>query len=57
MFLDIDQVWNDEQAGNDLAYCGCGWPHYMLIPKGTPSGFKCRLFAMLTDYEQDKVRI
>lgn len=35
--------------------CGCGWPNHMLIPKGTPSGMKYDLFAMVSDYELDRV--
>nr|CCC55880.1 putative polyxenus lagurus prophenoloxidase [Polyxenus lagurus] len=36
-------------------FCGCGWPNHMLLPKGKPEGMKFILFAMLTDWNQDKV--
>lgn len=38
-----------------LSFCGCGWPQHMLIPKGTHEGFPAELFAMVTDYNIDKV--
>ncbi|XP_046989756.1 phenoloxidase 1-like [Schistocerca americana] len=38
-----------------FAYCGCGWPQHMLIPKGTTEGFPAELFVMITDYDIDKV--
>ncbi|XP_071525779.1 phenoloxidase 1-like [Panulirus ornatus] len=36
--------------------CGCGWPHHMLLPRGTPSGMDFQVFFMLTDWEKDKVK-
>lgn len=44
------------ETGMKYNYCGCGWPHHMLIPKGTPEGYKCELFVMISDYDLDKVR-
>lgn len=37
------------------SFCGCGWPQHMLVPKGTPEGFECELFVMISDYEKDYV--
>ncbi|XP_022907906.2 phenoloxidase 2-like [Onthophagus taurus] len=36
-------------------FCGCGWPHHLLVPKGKPEGYPMQLFVMISDYEQDKV--
>ncbi|CAH2093351.1 unnamed protein product [Euphydryas editha] len=36
-------------------FCGCGWPHHLLIPKGTASGFAMTLFCMITNWEEDRV--
>jgi hypothetical protein len=36
-------------------FCGCGWPQHMLIPRGNTSGYRCELFVMISDYEQDRV--
>lgn len=36
-------------------FCGCGWPQYMLIPKGTPEGMPCELFVMISNIDDDKV--
>lgn len=32
-----------------------GWPEYMLIPKGTPEGFPCQLFVMVTETLNESV--
>ncbi|XP_046387012.1 phenoloxidase 1-like [Ischnura elegans] len=42
----------------DLAsfnFCGCGWPEHMLVPKGTPEGFPCQLFVMISNFNDDRV--
>ncbi|XP_038106639.1 phenoloxidase 2 [Culex quinquefasciatus] len=36
-------------------FCNCGWPHHLLLPKGTPEGLKFDLFAMISDYAGDTV--
>lgn len=45
----------EKNADELLSYCGCGWPHHLLIGRGRPNGLACTLFVMITDYEQDKV--
>ncbi|GLH01680.1 CLUMA_CG020362, isoform A [Gryllus bimaculatus] len=37
-------------------YCGCGWPHHMLLPMGTREGFQADLFVMVSDYAADEYR-
>ncbi|CAB3245542.1 unnamed protein product [Arctia plantaginis] len=39
----------------EFDFCGCGWPHHMLIPKGTAGGFPVALFVMLSNWEQDRI--
>nr|ACZ97553.1 prophenoloxidase subunit 1 [Plutella xylostella] len=39
----------------DFDFCGCGWPHHMLIPKGTQQGWNCVLFCMITNWNEDRV--
>ncbi|XP_061400199.1 phenoloxidase 2-like [Musca vetustissima] len=39
----------------EFNFCGCGWPQHMLIPKGLPGGLRCELFAMVSNYEDDRV--
>lgn len=54
-YRDLD---SSELTGPDLAqfnFCGCGWPHNMLIPKGNIGGLLFDLFAMVSDYEVDRV--
>lgn len=40
---------------DDFNFCGCGWPHHMLIPKGSPEGFASVLFVMVSNLETDWV--
>nr|CAC04148.1 phenoloxidase III [Pimpla hypochondriaca] len=30
-------------------FCGCGWPQYMLVPKGTEKGLPMDLFVMISN--------
>ncbi|CAG4931475.1 unnamed protein product [Colias eurytheme] len=39
----------------DFDFCGCGWPHHMLIPKGTAEGFPMVLFCMVSNWAEDRV--
>lgn len=36
-------------------FCGCGWPHHMLVPKGDEDGVEFVLFVMVSDYMKDQV--
>lgn len=40
-----------------LAFCGCGWPSNMLIPRGKRQNFACQLFVMISDGDEDQVKI
>lgn len=46
----------DEYAFN---FCGCGWPHHLLIPRGSPEqengGLHCQMFVMVSKYDDDHV--
>lgn len=49
---------NRPQGGDELSqfnFCGCGWPDHMLLPRGSPEGFQCQLFVMISNYENDRV--
>lgn len=37
------------------AFCGCGWPHHLLLPMGRIEGLRFVLFAMCSNWELDKV--
>jgi Hemocyanin, ig-like domain len=55
-FRNID--FNRPAGGDELEqfnFCGCGWPHHMLLPKGSPEGYACHLFVMISNYEDDRV--
>ncbi|XP_055602435.1 phenoloxidase 8-like [Uranotaenia lowii] len=44
------------QPGTEVyRFCNCGWPHHLLIPKGTAEGMQFDLFAMISDYSGDTV--
>ncbi|CAL8095574.1 unnamed protein product [Orchesella dallaii] len=40
---------------NTMPFCGCGWPHHLLIPKGKRDGLSMDLFAMITNSAEDAV--
>jgi hypothetical protein len=53
--LDRNRAPEGSEAEAENNICGCGWPQHMLIPKGTPSGMRFDLFAMISNYEEDQV--
>jgi tyrosinase len=48
---------SDIAPGDDPndAYCECGWPYHLLLPRGTAFGMYFRLFAIVTDGTLDVV--
>lgn len=36
-------------------FCGCGWPHHMLLPKGNEAGVQYDLFVMVSNGADDAV--
>ncbi|XP_049851220.1 phenoloxidase 1-like isoform X2 [Schistocerca gregaria] len=46
---------SDPTNSDGFVYCGCGWPHHMLVPKGKPEGLAAELFVMVSDYAKDHV--
>lgn len=53
-YRDLSNVPAERQQLSN--FCGCGWPHNLLIPKGKPEGMPCELFVMISNYADDKVR-
>ncbi|CAG4931483.1 unnamed protein product [Colias eurytheme] len=45
----------DVSQSAELQFCGCGWPHHLLVPKGTTEGFPMVIFCMISNWEDDKV--
>ncbi|GFT57363.1 hemocyanin F chain [Nephila pilipes] len=45
----------DKGTEEDDSYCACGWPDYLLVPRGNHKGMDFVLFVMLTDYAKDRV--
>jgi len=51
--LTIPSNFNGADAGDN--HCECGWPHHLLVPRGTTDGMVFDFFAMVTDGEVDEV--
>lgn len=39
----------------EFDFCGCGWPHHMLVPKGNAQGYPMVLFVMVSNWNEDRV--
>lgn len=53
--LDQDRPTEGTAEAEEFDFCGCGWPHHMLIPKGTPQGMPVDLFCMISNWENDRI--
>ncbi|CAB0017040.1 unnamed protein product, partial [Nesidiocoris tenuis] len=53
-FRNLNQAPQSGQELQRYMFCGCGWPHHMLIPKGTADGYPCELFVMVSNWADDK---
>lgn len=56
-FLKLKKLPTAAPSPSVKEYCGCGWPHNLLIPKGRVEGMRFQLFVMVTDWENDKVML
>ncbi|KAK5640166.1 hypothetical protein RI129_010977 [Pyrocoelia pectoralis] len=55
-FRDVDA--NRPTGGpalDQFNFCGCGWPQHLLVFKGTPEGYPCHLFVMISNIADDRV--
>ncbi|KAF5291756.1 hypothetical protein FQA39_LY14244 [Lamprigera yunnana] len=53
-----ERTFRDLEGGDELEqfnFCGCGWPHYLLLAKGTPKEMPCHLFVMVSNFEDDRI--
>lgn len=41
----------------EFDFCGCGWPHHMLLPKGDNNGYPMQLFVMVSNWAEDGVSL
>ncbi|KAB0791115.1 hypothetical protein PPYR_02915 [Photinus pyralis] len=53
--LEANRPAEGTDAVEQFNFCGCGWPHHLLIPKGTPEGKDSHLFVMISNYDDDRV--
>jgi len=49
------QIFGDLKTSDDEDHCHCGWPEYMLVPKGNYHGMEFEMFVMASDWDHDKV--
>ncbi len=42
-------------SGGESAYCDCGWPYSLLLPRGTDDGMDFRMLVICTRWEDDLV--
>ncbi|KAK3914546.1 Phenoloxidase 3 [Frankliniella fusca] len=55
--VDQDAIYSTQATFWDarrVNQCRCGWPQTLLVPRGNEAGITYKLFAMVTDYLQDK---
>ncbi|XP_034241167.1 phenoloxidase 2-like [Thrips palmi] len=55
--LDQDAIYSTQSTlfnARRVNQCRCGWPQTLLIPRGNETGITYKLFAMVTDYSQDR---
>lgn len=45
---DLQPGENTSPKTNQQAWCDCGWPYTLLLPRGTAEGMEFRLFVMLS---------
>lgn len=52
--ISTDHIFGDQKTIEDDDHCHCGWPEYLLVPKGDHDGMHYELFVMATDLEEDR---
>ncbi|KAJ3282038.1 Phenoloxidase 2 [Borealophlyctis nickersoniae] len=52
---ELDDRTDRQLGGSGDAYCDCGWPYNLLVPRGTPQGTPFRLVVVATDWNKDQV--
>lgn len=45
----------DSEELAQFQFCGCGWPHHMLVPHGTAQGMELDLFVMISNFADDAI--
>lgn len=54
--VDTNRPRDETVESEQFNLCGCGWPQYMLIPKGLPGrGMPVDLFVMISNYADDRI--
>ncbi|KAL1138656.1 hypothetical protein AAG570_008718 [Ranatra chinensis] len=53
--IPLERTFSSMGKTGSQQYCSCGWPHNLLVPKGSLQGIEAQLFVMISDYETDRV--
>lgn len=56
--IPVEHTFRELEGGhvtNQIIKNPYGWPHHMLIPKGSTEGLQCELFVVVSNYEQVSV--
>lgn len=53
--IPYDQLFSEDPITETDSFCKCGWPDYLLIPKGNAEGLAADLFVMISDAKNDTV--
>ncbi|XP_011195600.2 phenoloxidase 2 [Zeugodacus cucurbitae] len=56
--IPVERTFREQEVthvSNEIIEDACGWPHHMLIPKGSTAGLQCALFVMISQYDQENV--
>lgn len=61
--IPFERIFRDhgEQSGSTdtptINFCDCGWPQYLLVPKGNTDGYPVKFFVMISNWSEDKVNL
>lgn len=47
-------VFAPAETLDEVDQCRCGWPNYLLLPRGKPEGMKFKLIVYADNWEEDK---
>lgn len=55
--IPYDQLLSEDPNSETDDFCKCGWPDYLLIPRGNAEGLAADLFVMISDAGKDTVPV
>jgi len=52
--MEANSIFGAKRPSKTIDNCRCGWPDYLLVPKGNYEGMKFQLFVMVGDWAKDE---